>query len=79
MGAMAADRVVIKHPKTGNTSTVTPQAFELAWKGRGWEKVTDDLSKLNKPEVVAIAEKTGVDTSGTKDEIAARIQTKQES
>jgi hypothetical protein len=69
---MPAERVVIRHPDTGNTSTVTERAFERAWSKQGWERVTADV--VRKDELVEVATDLGVDTDGTKAEILDRIE-----
>lgn len=82
---MTTDNVTITHPKTGGVTTVTVRAYERVWKARGWEPTedstaavaaaeTDDLSKLLKEDLVALAEQRGVDTSGTKEEIITRLE-----
>jgi len=78
MWAMAdADRVLITHESLGNDTppaSVTRRAYERAWKRQGWTLVSEDLSKLTKPALVKAAEAAGVDASGTKDEIIARLE-----
>ncbi len=77
MALMAAERVLMKHPKVkGEPVSVTRKAFDGAWAKQGWELFDPD--KASKDELVKVAGKVGVDTSGTKDDIAARL-TKQES
>ncbi len=74
---MAADRVDISHPETKLKSNVTADAFERAWKLRGWEKVSENLGSLKKDELVEKAAAAGVDTSGTKDDIIDRLETQE--
>lgn len=76
MGAMADNaRVLMTHPDVDAPPvSVTAKAFDKAWSTLGWQKVTEDLTKLGKDDLVAAARQAGVDTSGTKAEIAARIE-----
>lgn len=74
---MATDSVTITHPETKGTATVTRRAFDRAWSKRGWELVGDDLSKLKKDDLVALAEERGLDTTGTKDDLIARLETQE--
>lgn len=73
----ATDRVTITHPETKRTSNVTRRAFDLSWSRRGWELVEEDPSKLKKDELVALAEERGLDTSGTKDDLIARLESQE--
>ena len=81
MAVMAdADRVLITHEDlTDDTppASVTRRAYERAWKGLGWTLVTEDLSKLKKEELVEAARAAGVDTSGNKEDLIARIQSQE--
>ena len=71
-----AERVLITHDSLGEAPpvSVTRRAYERMWKSREWTLVTEDLGKLSKAELVKAAEVAGVDTSGTKDEIIARLE-----
>lgn len=69
------NRVLMTHPDVDTPPvSVTARAFDKAWSTLGWEKATEDLTKLPKDDLVAAAQQAGVDTSGTKAEIAARIE-----
>ena len=70
-----AERVLMYHPDLQEEPvSVTRRAFDKAWAPQGWKRATEDLSKLSKDELVAAAERAGVDTTGTKAEIAARLE-----
>jgi hypothetical protein len=74
-----AERVLMYHPDLPHEKpvSVTARAFDKAWSRKGWKQATEDLSKLSKDELVAAAERAGVDTSGTKAESAARLETQE--
>lgn len=74
MAPMAQERILIRHPKTKNTTSVTVASFDKAWSKRGWEKVDENLDDLTKEQLQELAKKAGVSVSGTKDDIAARIK-----
>lgn len=72
---MTTERVLMTHPDVNAPPvSVTKRAFERSWSTWGWVKATDDLSGVSKDSLVAAAKQAHVDTSGTKADIAARIE-----
>ena len=76
--------VVMRHPEIpGEYAEATEEAFNVVWEEKGWVLVTDEdrtrsLSGLRKADLIAEAERRGLDTSGTADELRARLTTTKE-
>lgn len=85
---MTQEQVHLTHPGTGGTFATSREAFEALWRDKGWvqaspaevvaAQVTDgavsDLHRLSKVELVELAAARGLDLTGTKEDLIARLE-----
>ena len=70
----SVDWVRIRHPEAGGgEAEVTREAFDEVWSGKGWVLVEADYKTMKKGELQEAAREQGLDDSGTRDQLLARL------